>query len=308
MNALGISGGLPHRGRYWAEHTGQRAIWSFPYALVSCAYHQPGSPPFRAARRPPRARVVELFTSPNCSSCPPADELFVELARNPDLITLVMPVDSWDRPGRKDALAKPSFTDRQAAYADVRNKDSLYTPQAMINGAAPAMGADPAEIEDAIAQTAGVLSVLVKAAPVGSDIVVSVGAAKRGIDRRDDNGAAVHDLAQIPLRGGENITLCQPRARHRGDREAGAESRSGKPSAAGDDGALRWHCSAAAGGHAGSGPGAILGAARIPIRCQGLKSRPLEGACPRRQPAPLAPARAARPAPAPRGSASGPAA
>ena len=60
------------------------------------------------------APCVELFTSPFCSSCPPADELFVKLARQPGLITLVMPVDSWDRPGRKDALAKPSFTERQS--------------------------------------------------------------------------------------------------------------------------------------------------------------------------------------------------
>jgi len=153
----------------------------------------------------PRA-VVELFTSPFCSSCPPADELFVKLARSPDLITLVMPVDSWDRPGRKDALAKPAFTDRQAAYADVRNEDSLYTPQAMINGAAQAMGSDPDEIKDAIAQTAGVLSVPVKAVAAGSDIVVSVGGAPSG-----QSPEAMITLLpfmesrEIALRGGETI-------------------------------------------------------------------------------------------------------
>jgi hypothetical protein len=156
------------------------------------------------AQAAPRA-VVELFTSPFCSSCPPADELFVKLARNPDLITLVMPVDSWDRPGRKDALAKSSFTDRQAAYADVRHEDTVYTPQAMINGAAPAMGSDPDEIRDAIAQTNGVLSVPVKAAPVGDDIVVTVGAAKS-----DATGAMITVLPfvasrEIPLRGGETL-------------------------------------------------------------------------------------------------------
>jgi hypothetical protein len=154
----------------------------------------------------PRA-VVELFTSPFCSSCPPADELFVKLARSPDLITLVMPVDSWDRPGRKDALAKSSFTDRQAAYADVRHEDTLYTPQAMINGAAPAMGSDPDEIRDAIAQTNGVLSVPVKAAPVGNDIVVTIGAAKTAAD---PVGAMITVLPfvasrEIPLRGGETL-------------------------------------------------------------------------------------------------------
>ncbi|KAB2941175.1 MAG: DUF1223 domain-containing protein [Hyphomicrobium sp.] len=153
----------------------------------------------------PRA-VVELFTSPFCSSCPPADALFVELARHPDLITLVMPVDSWDRPGRKDALAKPAFTERQSAYADVRNEDFLYTPQAVINGAAQAEGSDIAEIGDAVAQTAGVLSVPVKAMPVGEEIVVSVGAAKGAAS----SGAMITVLPfvasrEIPMRGGETL-------------------------------------------------------------------------------------------------------
>ncbi len=153
----------------------------------------------------PRA-VVELFTSPFCSSCPPADELFVKLARSPDLITLVMPVDSWDRPGRKDALAKPAFTDRQAAYADVRNEDSLFTPQAMINGAAEAMGSDPDEIKDAIAQTAGVLSVPVKATAAGNDIVVSIGGAASGqAPEAMITLLPFMESREIALRGGETL-------------------------------------------------------------------------------------------------------
>ncbi|MFN3623493.1 MAG: DUF1223 domain-containing protein [Hyphomicrobium sp.] len=158
------------------------------------------------AEAAPRA-VVELFTSPFCSACPPADALFVKLARNPDLITLVMPVDSWDRPGRKDALAKPEFTERQAAYADVRNEDTLYTPEAVVNGAAPANGADQAEIAEAITQTKGVISVPVKATPVGQDILVSVGAGKGA---GAESGGVITVLPyvasrEIPMRGGETI-------------------------------------------------------------------------------------------------------
>jgi hypothetical protein len=158
-----------------------------------------------AAAAAPRA-VLELFTSPFCSSCPPADELFVKLARQPDLITLVMPVDSWDRPGRKDALAKPEFTERQSAYADVRNEDTLYTPQAMVNGAAEAMGSDPGEIKDAIAQTADVLSVPIKATVAGSEIAISVGGSKRAIA----GGAMITMLPfiatrEIPMRGGDTL-------------------------------------------------------------------------------------------------------
>ncbi|MFA5901772.1 MAG: DUF1223 domain-containing protein [Hyphomicrobium sp.] len=153
----------------------------------------------------PRA-VVELFTSPFCSACPPADELFVQLARHPDLITLVMPVDSWDRPGRKDALAKRVFTDRQAAYADVRHEDTLFTPEAMVNGAAPAMGSDRNEIAEAIAQTDGVLSVSVKARPVGGDLLISIGAGK-GAAKTNALITVVPYVAarEIPMRGGETL-------------------------------------------------------------------------------------------------------
>lgn len=159
-----------------------------------------------AAKAAPRA-VVELFTSPFCSACPPADELFVKLARNPDLITLVMPVNSWDRPGRKDALAKPQFTERQTAYADVRNEDTLYTPEAVINGAAPANGADQGEIAEAIAQTKGVISVPVKAALAGESILVSVGAGKGAAAASGGVITVLPYVAsrEVPMRGGETL-------------------------------------------------------------------------------------------------------
>lgn len=153
----------------------------------------------------PRA-VVELFTTPFCSSCPRADALFVELARDPDLITLVMPVDTWNRPGRRDELAKPGFTRRQAAYADVRRNQNLrMTPQAMINGSAPAIGFDRPGIKKAIARTNGSLSVPVSATAIGDELLVSV-----GVGRASKAGAVVTVLPYIasreaPLQGGRSI-------------------------------------------------------------------------------------------------------
>jgi hypothetical protein len=68
----------------------------------------------RPAEAEPRA-VVELFTSQGCSSCPPADKLMGELAEDPSIITLSMPIDYWDYLGWKDTLADSRFSARQKA-------------------------------------------------------------------------------------------------------------------------------------------------------------------------------------------------
>jgi hypothetical protein len=130
------------------------------------------------AEAAPRA-VVELFTTPFCSSCPRADALFVELARDPDLITLVMPIDTYNRPGRADELAKREFTERQGAYADTRRNQNLrMTPQAIINGTAPAIGFDRRGIAKAVARTADALSVPVSVTEADGELLVSVGSGK----------------------------------------------------------------------------------------------------------------------------------
>ena len=126
------------------------------------------------AQAAPRA-VVELFTSPNCSSCPPADALFVDLAHSPDIITLVMPVDAVEKLDRSGAS---KFSERQGAYADVRHRDYSFTPQAMVNGTLDADGADRSDIGAAVAKTESLLSVPVTATITGDKIVVSVGAGK----------------------------------------------------------------------------------------------------------------------------------
>jgi hypothetical protein len=124
----------------------------------------------------PRA-VVELFTSQGCSSCPPADRLFAELAREPDVITLSLPVDYWDRLGWKDTLAKHAFTERQVAYSKVRGDGEVYTPQAVVNGTAHAVGSQRPAIDAGVAKTATSLAVSVGATRNADHVAVSVGAA-----------------------------------------------------------------------------------------------------------------------------------
>jgi hypothetical protein len=72
-----------------------------------------------AAAAEPRA-VVELFTSQGCSSCPPADKIIGELAKDPSVIALSMPIDYWDYLGWKDTLADARFSARQKAYSVMR--------------------------------------------------------------------------------------------------------------------------------------------------------------------------------------------
>jgi hypothetical protein len=99
----------------------------------------------------PRA-VVELFTSQGCSSCPPADALFVELAKDPSVIALTMPVTYWDYLGWKDTLGHDLFTKRQKLYAKSRGDGQVYTPQAVINGGPHLVGSDKAEIDKSLRQ------------------------------------------------------------------------------------------------------------------------------------------------------------
>jgi len=100
----------------------------------------------------PRA-VLELFTSQGCSSCPPADRLLGELAHDPSIIALSLPIDYWDYIGWKDTLAKPRHTARQRFYAKTRGDGDVFTPQVVINGLTHAVGSDKAAIEHAIVES-----------------------------------------------------------------------------------------------------------------------------------------------------------
>src|ERR1700730_6323327 len=101
---------------------------------------------------PPRA-VGEFFTSRGCSSCPSADRLLGELARDPAIVAMSLPIDYWDYLGWKDTLANPRHTARQRGYARLRGDREVYTPQAVINGAAHALGSDKTAIDAAILAT-----------------------------------------------------------------------------------------------------------------------------------------------------------
>lgn len=100
-----------------------------------------------AAEKP--VTVVELFTSQGCSSCPPADILFRELAERDDMVALAYHIDYWDYLGWKDSLASSENTNRQKAYAEVFG-GSVYTPQLVINGSRHVVGSEREKVEAAV--------------------------------------------------------------------------------------------------------------------------------------------------------------
>ena len=161
----------------------------------------------RPAHADPRA-VVELFTSQGCSSCPPADKIVGELAKDPNVIALSMPIDYWDYLGWKDTLADSRFSARQKAYSHARGDRNLYTPQMIVNGSAQVIGSDRAAIEGAIKNTSkaeGVMSVPVTMTLSGKLINVSIEASKMATAGRGEVWlCSVSRAVPISIGRGEN--------------------------------------------------------------------------------------------------------
>jgi hypothetical protein len=121
--------------------------------------------------------VMELFTSQGCSSCPPADRLFAEMAAKGDLVALAYHVDYWDYLGWRDTLAKPENTARQRDYMRTFGSRSVYTPQAVINGRTHVNGSDRTAIEAALAaKNDGVqgLPVAIEVSRAGDSLVIEI--------------------------------------------------------------------------------------------------------------------------------------
>jgi hypothetical protein len=162
----------------------------------------------RPAHADPRA-VVELFTSQGCSSCPPADKIIGELAKDPSVIALSMPIDYWDYLGWKDTLADSRFSARQKAYSQMRGDRDVYTPQVVVNGTTHVIGSDRARIDGAISDTKksdAVMSVPVSMTLTGKQLNVSVAASQAG--SRVSHGeiwiCAVSRAVPIAIGRGEN--------------------------------------------------------------------------------------------------------
>lgn len=104
-----------------------------------------GNVAFRQADHSPV--VVELFTSQGCSSCPAANSVLASLGDRPDVLPLSLGVTYWDYLGWKDTFGDPEFTRRQQDYVVRMGLRSMYTPQAVIDGATETVGSRNQQVE-----------------------------------------------------------------------------------------------------------------------------------------------------------------
>ena len=121
-------------------------------ALLSVSARWPDAAPSKghAPAKPDSGfAVIELFTSEGCSSCPPADKVLADLAAEYPgrVFAMGFHVDYWDRLGWKDRFSSSEYTQRQTDYERLFSRNSPYTPQAVVNGTADAVGSDKDKLE-----------------------------------------------------------------------------------------------------------------------------------------------------------------
>jgi hypothetical protein len=207
---------LPRRG-IRRRREGKDAAPMLPRrATLAAAPALFAAPRARAAPPPDGAPlvVVEMFTSQSCSSCPPADALLDDLARDHaarGLLPLSFHVTYWDRLGWRDRFSLPEATERQRRYAAWLRSDGLYTPQAVVQGASHHVGSDRRAVLAAVerARLRAAAGPALALAPDGAGGLVLVAGEGTGTGMLWLVGFDARHTT--PVRGGENAgrTLVQ---------------------------------------------------------------------------------------------------
>lgn len=150
--------------------------------------------------------VLELFTSQGCSSCPPADKIIGEYARDDDVLALSFNVDYWDYLGWKDTLASSDNSERQRAYASARGDRQVYTPQVVVNGASHVVGSNRRAIE-AVLKRDPALPVSVELKEKADAITVTIDKMGKDIGRAALWLVFYESEVAVPIERGENTGM-----------------------------------------------------------------------------------------------------
>ena len=126
-----------------------------------------------------RPVVVELFTSQGCSSCPPADAIVAELARDrPELLPLTFHVTYWNSLGWRDPFSFEAATQRQRQYVALAVSPDVYTPAMVVEGRQDVVGSDRQGVEAALARAEAEVQTTAPVAitRAGPGLAITVGA------------------------------------------------------------------------------------------------------------------------------------
>jgi hypothetical protein len=91
-----------------------------------------------ASSGPDHVKLIELYSSESCSSCPPADEWISKLQQKDGLwktfVPVVFHVDYWNYLGWKDDFSSDLMTKRQVELSKLWTSSSVYTPGFIVDG------------------------------------------------------------------------------------------------------------------------------------------------------------------------------
>lgn len=150
--------------------------------------------------------VVELFTSQGCSSCPPADRVLGELAKETDIIALSYHVDYWDYMGWKDIFGRPENSQRQRVYAQRMKKKNVYTPQMIVNGTTDVVGSRPMDVAKAVMDAKNQeMPVSIKITQDGAKLRIFTQTGLTQTGSYDVMAVAIKPTAEVHIKWGENL-------------------------------------------------------------------------------------------------------
>lgn len=166
-------------------------------------------------------KIIELFTSHGCSSCPPADRLLGELLdKDEDLMALEFHVDYWNSlvhgssGNFVDPFSKSEYSMRQREYnvSRLAGRPGVYTPQAVINGVSAAVGSNRRHITKALKNSrAAALKITLQSSET-DEAVLQVHVTGEQQQLRDLSGTDITlfkyiDSVETLITGGENQDL-----------------------------------------------------------------------------------------------------